>query len=113
MPHCIIVYSINLNEEAFRTTLMREVYCATHSSGLFSSDDIKFRAIPYAYYAAQNEQQSFIHVVLKILSGRTLEQRSLLSCSVLEMLDKLTLTQVSLTVEVIEIEGDSYTKVVK
>lgn len=113
MPHCIVEYSINLNDESFNNTLMRAVYSATLSSGLFSSNDIKVRAIPYTYYTAQNEEQGFVHVVLKILSGRELEQRSLLSGLVLDELDKLSLNEVSLTVEVIEIEKASYAKVVK
>jgi 5-carboxymethyl-2-hydroxymuconate isomerase len=113
MPHCIIEYSANLNDDAFRSTIMRAVYSGTYSSGLFSSDDIKVRVIPYAYYTAQDQQQSFIHVVLKILSGRSVEQKSLLSGLVLEKLEKLHLTEISLTVEVIEIERASYAKVVR
>jgi 5-carboxymethyl-2-hydroxymuconate isomerase len=113
MPHCVIEYSINLNDDSFRVELMQAVYCATHSSELFDSGDIKVRAIPFAYYAAQNKEQGFVHVVLKILSGRTLKQRSLLSGLVLEKLENLSLLQVSLSVEVVEIERASYAKAIK
>lgn len=53
----------------------------------------------------------FVHVTLKILSGRNTEQKLCLSGAVLESLKTLGLTSVSITVEVVDIDRGSYAKI--
>ena len=55
----------------------------------------------------------FIHVTLKILSGRSIEQKTMLSRSVLGMLEMFVLEKASISVEVVDIERESYAKVVR
>jgi 5-carboxymethyl-2-hydroxymuconate isomerase len=110
MPHCIIECS-----ERLTTTpkeLLNAVYLGTLNSQLFIADDIKSRIIPFQHFTAGTSQQDFIHVVVKMLSGRTIEQRKTVSNAVLLELNKLPLSSISLTVEVVEIEKSSYSKVV-
>jgi 5-carboxymethyl-2-hydroxymuconate isomerase len=95
------------------------VFNASLASSLFEKDgsDIKVRAIPFTQYqtgALQSNvaQVAFIHVTLKILSGRNTEQKKMLSHLVLSSLEALALKVYSISVEIVDIERASYAKVV-
>lgn len=113
MPHCVIEYSEELGNEVESEHLMYLVYQGALSTYLFEPEDIKIRAIPFEYCPSGSIKQNFIHVTVKILSGRNLEQRTKLSESVLFELRKISLSSVSLTVDIYEIEKTSYAKVVR
>ena len=108
MPHCIVEHSASLNSEL----IVPLVFSGAMKSELFEIDgsDIKVRAIVYHSYLTGLEKSDFIHVTLKILSGRTVEQKQMLSKSVLDELQRLELQKCSLTVEVMDIERASYSK---
>lgn len=110
MPHCIVEHSASLNSEL----ILPLVFSGAMESELFEIDgsDIKVRAIIYHSYLTGPEKTDFIHVTLKILLGRTVEQKQVLSKSVLSQLQKLELKSCSLTVEVMDIERASYSKLV-
>ncbi len=108
VPHCIIEHSQTL----MANSLLDAVHQVAINSALFQSDDIKSRAIAYEHYFSAKQGQNFVHVTVKILSGRELAQRSHLSEMILQALRQLNLTAVSLTVEVVEIERASYAKLV-
>lgn len=109
MPHCIIEHSTSLDGEP----LVASVFAGTLQSGLFEADgrDIKVRSIAYQHYLTGPEKGNFVHVTVKILSGRTPEQKQVLSQSVLAHLQKLERPGCSLTVEVVDIDRASYAKV--
>jgi 5-carboxymethyl-2-hydroxymuconate isomerase len=113
MPHCIIEYSKNIEPSTGVLELVASVYQGALASALFTPEDIKCRAIPYVDYQAGGDALSFIHVVLKILQGRNASQKADLSRHVLAALEALPLTQISLTVEVVDIEVASYQKTVR
>lgn len=108
MPHCIIEHSQTIDAEA----LMPLVYSGALQSQLFKADgsDIKVRALPYVACQAGGQQSDFIHVMLRILSGRTAEQKKNLSRLVLSELDSTGISHSSVTVEVVDIDRDSYSK---
>ena len=116
MPHCIIEYSQELIHDVDITLVMKAVFNGSVQSTLFSSADIKVRAIPFQYFYTQNIdntnkcRQRFIHVCCKILSGRNLEQRQNLSQKILKQLTQLELKWVSISVEIVEMELESYNK---
>lgn len=89
------------------------MYQGTLASDLFEPQDIKTRTQSFSEYQAGEVKESFVHITAKILSGRNLEQRRALSQSILSQLESLNLCRISLTVEVVEIEKESYAKVVK
>ncbi|MCO7223080.1 5-carboxymethyl-2-hydroxymuconate Delta-isomerase [Pleionea sp. CnH1-48] len=109
MPHCIIEHSNTIKGEE----LMPLVYESTLKSELFdmSGKDIKVRVIPYDHYQVGNQVSDFIHITLKILSGRTEEQKLHLSQTVLEHVKLATLNPCSISVEVIDIDRASYSKI--
>lgn len=110
MPHCIIEHSASLNSEL----LVSLVFSGALKSALFEADgsDIKVRAIAYQSYLTGIEKSDFVHVVLKILSGRTSAQKQSLTQAVLDELQQLGLQGCSFTVEVLDIDRASYAKLV-
>ncbi len=110
MPHCIVEHSSAIDGN----TLTALVFTGALQSKLFEADgiDIKIRALPYSNYQTGNEKIDFIHVTLKILSGRSIDQKSMLSQLVLQQLKTLSLINCSITVEVVDIDRASYSKVV-
>jgi len=115
MPHCIIEHSSSLDS----STLMPLVFGANLNSSLFEKDgsDIKVRAVPFTQYQTGKvhsniAQIDFIHVTLKILSGRNTEQKKMLSHLVLSNLETLALKACSISVEVVDIDRATYAKLV-
>lgn len=110
MPHCIIEHSVQINSEL----LVPLVFSGALESELFEADgsDIKVRAQAFTDYQTGLTSADFVHVTLKILSGRTLDQKQALSQGVLSALASLGLTQCAITVEVLDIDRASYSKLV-
>lgn len=110
MPHCVIEHSASLNS----ADLVPAVFDAALASGLFAEDgrDIKVRAIAYQDYLTGQEKADFVHVTLRILSGRTAQQKQHLSQIVLQRLSDLSLAKCSITVEVVDMDRASYGKFV-
>ena len=108
MPHCIVEYSAALDAKAILTA----VFDGALQSELFEPGgaDIKVRAQPFQQHISGAKHRDFIHVQLRILSGRNLEQKQHLSQSVLNQLLKLDLNSCSHTVEVVDIDRASYAK---
>ena len=110
MPHCIIEYAKPLEARLNPTELLNAVYEGASLSGLFEGPDIKTRAIAYEAFLTGAEKSAFIHVTARILNGRSLEQKQRLSSTVVKRLADLGLADISITVEIVEMESDSYAK---
>jgi len=110
MPHCIIEYSATITESLPVEQLMHAVYKGANQSELFAAADIKVRACAYDEFYLPGAEHVFIHVNLKILSGRDLSQRKVLSDSVSNQLERLGIENAAITVEVTKIEKESYVK---
>ena len=108
MPHCIVEHSSNINGKP----LLTAVYEGAFKSNLFEVDGsgIKVRLLPIEDYIAGNDKSSFIHVQLRILSGRDTQQKSMLSGLVMDEIKRLNFDDCSITVEVAELHRDSYSK---
>ncbi len=110
MPHCVVEHSPEIDSDV----LVQVVFKGALKSKLFEADgsDIKVRAITYGDYLTGLKESGFIHVALKILSGRTNEQKLALSKLVVAEIESLALSSCSITVEVVDIDCLSYSKVV-
>ncbi len=106
MPHCVIEHSDDFNS----SMLMEAVFKGVLTSRLFESKDIKVRALPFAHYQVGFKRSAFIHVILRIMSGRTQEQKSSLTQNVVEQLVGLNYEEVSITAEIQEMNESSYYK---
>jgi 5-carboxymethyl-2-hydroxymuconate isomerase len=110
MPHCIIDYSKELETTISPSQLIEAVFKGAVEAALFSEKDIKVRASSFENYKLPTTVEHFIYVCIRILSGRTQAQRKSLSDTVSFELKKLTLKSVSLSIEVVDMERESYTK---
>lgn len=78
MPHIVIEYSENLDGEIKGAGLTKLLHKTVVDSGLFSPDAVKARSIFYSDFVL-HEAETFIHVTVSILGGRTVEQRKMLN----------------------------------
>ena len=111
MPHCIIEYAEQITDILPVEQLMHAVYKGANQSELFDPADIKVRASAYTNFYLPSSALAFVHVNLKILSGRDLTQRKRLTKSVADQLERLGIEDSVITVEVTDIEKDSYLKI--
>ncbi len=112
MPHCIIEYAKELEQIIQPKQLNHAVFLGALKSELFEQDDIKLRAIAYEHHQTGNEKINFVHITVRLLSGRSTEQKKQLSHLILTESKKLQLMNISLTVEITEINRDTYCKLV-
>ena len=110
MPHCVVEYASKLKNEVPTKLLLNAVYQGALKSDLFDPSDIKVRSVAYDDHQAGDVKLNFIHVSLRILDGRTTEQKHSLSNKVLDELLSFGLNDISLTVEVSDIERATYAK---
>jgi 5-carboxymethyl-2-hydroxymuconate isomerase len=113
MPHCIIEYSKDLEKNITPQNMIDKTYQGALNTSLFISSDIKTRATAFDNYQTGNIRESFIHINVKILQGRTTEQRKFLSETILKEFQELTIQPLSITIEINELEKSSYSKLVK
>ncbi len=112
MPHCIIEYSKDLESLVKPTALINAVHQGAVASILFDESHIKTRTRSYEAYKTGISDNAFIHVTAKILSGRTATQKAVLSATILTELKNLPLVAVVITVQVCDIDDDTYSKIV-
>jgi 5-carboxymethyl-2-hydroxymuconate isomerase len=75
MPHIIIEYSANLEERMDLPGLIKKLHLATVGMEVFSLAAARTRAERRDYYriADNNPENSFVHVIVRIGHGRSLE----------------------------------------
>ena len=110
MPHLIIEFSEQVESMVSPQLMVEQIRTAAMASGLFNEQAIKVRAMGYQHFRNGVDDNDFIHVTARILSGRTLEQRQSLSEILLKTLQNMSLPELSLSVEVVEMERESYLK---
>ena len=117
MPHLHLEYTANLTNLAVEKTLLR-LNNVLMASGQFGSEfDIKSRAIKIDSFRVGTglNERGFVAVRLALLSGRSPQIKKQLSESLLAVLQDLGAwpegVQVQLSVEVRDMDRDTYSKV--
>jgi 5-carboxymethyl-2-hydroxymuconate isomerase len=110
MPHCIIDYSEDVAAGVDIDKLIEAVHLGAMDSGLFPEYDIKTRALAFDRHRTGQTRDSFVHVAVHLLSGRSDEQKAMLSESVLARIEPMLPLVVSVGVEIIDIHRESYRK---
>lgn len=111
MPHCIIEHSADLAEQS--AAFLRGVHDTVCASELFDCPSVKSRLRVYDAFCAgvDAEPESFVHVTIKLLQGRSAEQKKLLAASVVCHLSGLSLPPgVSLTTDIVDMDAVAYAK---
>ena len=117
MPHLHLEYTANLTGLAVEKTLLR-LNNVLMVSGQFASEfDIKSRAVAVERFRVGTGlgERGFVAVRLALLSGRSPQIKKQLSESLLAVLQDLGPwpegVQVQLSVELLDIDRDSYSKI--
>ncbi|AZN37146.1 5-carboxymethyl-2-hydroxymuconate Delta-isomerase [Iodobacter ciconiae] len=111
MPHINIEYSNNLS--TFDANLaLQQLNNALIESGHFAEGDIQSRAMGFDHFQIGNvaEGRAFIHIQLRILSGRSAEVKKSLSEALLQALkiDNPQQLKILIRSEIIDIDRPSY-----
>ena len=110
MPHLIIEYAQDLATRQQLNVMLDVVHEAAVETGLFDESHIRVRAIPVEHYRVAGKRDPFIHVQCRIHSGRTAEQKRLLSEVVLRAIGALDLAAKTLSVEVVDMDRSTYAR---
>ncbi|MCW8914529.1 MAG: 5-carboxymethyl-2-hydroxymuconate Delta-isomerase [Magnetovibrio sp.] len=110
MPHLIIEYAAELESDVDIQQLAKTAFDGAVASKLFTPANIKSRAHPVQAYWIGGKKVPFVHVNVKLLPGRTNEQKKTLTTSVFDAIKKLVGDAVKVSVEANDIEADVYTK---
>lgn len=110
MPHCVVEYSSTLESKISPSILVNAVHQAVVESALFDASHIKTRAMAYQHFQLAAEHKDFIHLTIRLHSGRTIKQKQQLTSNVMQHLEKLQLTDMVVTIETIDIDSESYAK---
>ncbi len=110
MPHCIIEYSHEVADQVSIEELMAAVHRGAMDSGLFDEYDIKTRALAYQKHRTGQTQDSFVHLTVRLLSGRNDQQKSFLSEKLLASIEPLLPNVASVGVEICDMHRESYRK---
>lgn len=108
MPHLIIEYAQPLEHELDVQKLAETAFDGAVASELFTPANIKSRCHPVDAYCIGGEKQNFIHVNVKLLPGRTEDQKKMLSEKVFDAV-KAFAGDVKTSVEVHDLP-EAYTK---
>jgi 5-carboxymethyl-2-hydroxymuconate isomerase len=119
MPHLVIECSDNIPRELFTRELLRELHQALERTGVVKLGDIKGRFFfaPVSLIGDGTESDAFVHCRLALLPGRTPEKKREMSDGIYQVLRHALAAgggagfrRCALSVELIELEGESYSK---
>jgi 5-carboxymethyl-2-hydroxymuconate isomerase len=119
MPHIILEHSTNIVEKPDFSALLSTMHKTLMDFGVFKLQDIKSRV--YAcdtYYIADGKaDNAFVHVEVRILSGRNQEMRQQIADRFMTLLqdnfsDSMHERRCVLSVEVREMDRETYRKVI-
>lgn len=110
MPHCIIEYSKDLRGKTSIQDLVENVFTAAKNTNLFDVDDIKVRAKAYKYYQITEKVSSFIHIEIRLIEGRNIEQKQDLVNRVKAAVQAQGIKSTVLSIEISDLEKVTYYK---
>lgn len=112
MPHIIIEYSEQLLRDAEVHTMLKTVHASIADSGLFKANQIKTRAYPFKEFTNAGKSDPYIHIQARIKSGRDADNKKRFAEVILAGFETLSIPASVITVEVIDMDRDSYGKYV-
>ena len=110
MPHFVIEYSRDVEENYDISKVMQIALDAGVESGVMQAVDIKVRARPYDHYRLLNESDSFLHVSVFMLAGRTDVQKEHVALILRENLQTYLINITSISVDIRDMNTKAYKK---
>ncbi|WP_028486480.1 5-carboxymethyl-2-hydroxymuconate Delta-isomerase [Thiomicrorhabdus chilensis] len=112
MPHIIIEYSQESLSRKLVKFLLSEAFYAVKSTRLFDEQNIKVRAHPVEHYQLGESDSGFMHIICRIHTGKTQDEKQLLTQTLLKSVKGVMMSSMVITVEVVEMDDSSYAKTV-
>lgn len=75
MPHVVIEYTQAHLDAAAVAAMMRAAFEVCAESGVMQPEDVKVRAFPVNQLLLQGGAESFVHITLSLLAGRSPAQK--------------------------------------
>jgi len=110
MPHIIVEYAEDIVLDDDINDVLNAIHTACTSSGLFDESHIKTRAYPFKNYTNAGKQDPYMHIQARIKSGRDIDNKKQLSFAIITGLEALGLKASVITVEVVDMDRESYAK---
>ncbi|HVW54619.1 MAG TPA: 5-carboxymethyl-2-hydroxymuconate Delta-isomerase [Rhizobiaceae bacterium] len=110
MPHFVIEYSRGIEKTVDLDALMTATHEAGAESGAMKAEDIKVRAIPYDTFRFAGNIESFIHVTISLLEGRSDPQKEHLAVLLRERLARCCPDVDSISIDVRDMNAIAYKK---
>ena len=111
MPHIIIEYPAQRVNHSKVDAILQTIHHAIAESGLFKADQIRTRAYAFKNFTNAGGSEPFIHIQARIKSGRDVANKKQLSNVILEGLSALNIPVSVITIEIIDMERESYGKI--
>ena len=111
MPHIIIEYPAQWVNHSKVDAILQTIHHAIAESGLFKADQIRTRAYAFKNFTNAGGSEPFIHIQARIKSGRDVANKKQLSNVILKGLSALNIPVSVITVEIIDMERESYGKI--
>lgn len=110
MPHIIVEYPKQLVNDTQVEAILDTIHHAVAQSGLFQADHIRTRAYAFTKFTNAGGSEPYIHIQARIKSGRDTENKKQLGDAILNGLITLAIPASVITVEIIDMERESYAK---
>ena len=111
MPHIIVEYAEQLEKDIKIDAILDVIHNAIADSGLYKASQIKTRAYSFNKFTNADSAESYIHIQARIKSGRDTDNKKQLSNAIIKSLADLNIPASAITVEVVDMERESYGKV--
>lgn len=108
MPHIIIEYPEKLLQSAKVDSILHAVHQSVADSGLFKANQIKTRAYSFREFSNAGGKDPYIHVQARIKSGRDADNKKRLGEVILSGIGQINISAKVVTVEIIDMDRDSY-----
>jgi len=110
LPHFVIEYSRSIETSYDISKVMQIAFDSGVESGVMQAADIKVRARPYDHYRLVNEGDSFLHVGVFLLAGRTDAQKERVAVILRENLQSYLVGVTSVSIDVRDMNKQAYKK---
>ena len=112
MPHIILEYPDSYLSEPQVNEALQSIHNRAAASGLFETSHIRTRAYSFKHYTHGDDGNDapYLHIQARIKSGRDTGAKKKLSDSILQGLQCLGLPIGVITIEVVDMNRESYSK---
>ena len=110
VPHIIVEYPEQLLNYTQVGEMLHSIHRAIAESGLFKADQIRTRAYAFRKFTNAGGGDPYIHIQARIKSGRDVDNKKQLGEVILKGLGALNIPASVITVEIIDMERESYGK---